>query len=116
MKKIIAVIAIALTCLLGIFIYSWRDVIFQNGNPIPYLIAASKITEENSYVEVDKNIVISKIGGCPELFDDVEELLGVEYTEQAGSGYIFTDGTKSYTMSSEIYLGRYIVWTLPTVD
>lgn len=113
MKKIVATVLVII-CLFGIFIYLRWDAIFQKGNPIPYLISASKITEEKPYVKVNKNVVISKIGECPELFEDVEGLLGVEYIEQVGSGYIFTDGAKSYTISSEIYWGRYIVWTLPT--
>lgn len=115
MKKIVATILVVI-CLFGIFLYSWWDVIFQKGNPIPYLIAASKITEENPYVEVDKNIVISKVGECPELFEDFEESQGVEFTEQTGSGYVFADGTKNYIISSEIYWGRYTVWTLPTAE
>lgn len=113
MKKIVATVLV-LICLFGILICLKWNVIFQKGNPIPYLIAASKITEENPYIEVEENIVISKNGECLKLFEDFEESFGVEYTEQAGSGYIFTDGNKNYTITSEIYWGKYKVWILPT--
>ena len=95
--------------------FSNRAVIFQRGNPIPYLIAAVQISEDRPYVAVDeeKGIYISKRGECPELFAHIEEKLDVQFAEQAGSGYIFTDGTDHYVVSSEIYWGRYTVWTLP---
>lgn len=115
MKKTVAVVLL-LTCLLSVFICARWDAIFQKGNPIPYLIAASKISDENPYVEVEENTVISKRGECPELFEYFEKSMGVPYTEQAGSGHIFTDGMRTYTISSEIYWGRYTVWTLPAAE
>ncbi len=72
--------------------YSYRKVIFQRGNPILYLIASIHITDENTYVEVDKNtgIYITHYGKCAQLFDFVEETQNVNFVEQVGSGYIFT--------------------------
>ena len=99
--------------LLSAFI-SNRAVIFQRGNPIPYLIAAVQISEDRPYVAVDEEegIYISKQGECPELFADFEEKMDVRFAEQAGSGYIFTNETDHYVISSEIYWGRYTVWML----
>ena len=97
-------------------LYAKWDVIFQKGDPLPYLQAMVKINDKNPYVEVDKNIVISKRGECQALFEDFKEQHGLEFVEQAGSGYIFTDGTNHYTISSEIYWSQYTVWTLPAPD
>ena len=44
----------------------------------------------------------------------VEAKWNVHLIEQAGSGYIFANDITRLTVSSEIYFGRYTVWTLPT--
>lgn len=111
----VAIIAVV-TALIAITI-AWLPVIFQRGNPIPYLVAATKITDENPYVQVDvddgTSVYIAKKGECPELFEYVEENRNVEFVEQAGSGYIFSNGVDSLVVSSEIYLGKYTVWQVP---
>ena len=96
-------------------LYLRWDVIFQRGNPIPYLSAVTKLSEEHTYTAVDdgENIYISKRGECPQLFEDFRKANNAEFVEQAGSGYIFTNGTDSLVIGSEIYWGRYTVWTLP---
>ena len=47
------------------------EVIFQRGNPLPYLTSAAPISEERPFVEVEdcEDVYISKRGECPELFD-----------------------------------------------
>lgn len=41
----------------------------------------------------------------------------MEFVEQAGSSYLFTDGSrKNEVASSEVYWGRYTVWVLPTME
>lgn len=91
------------------------DAIFQRGNPLPYLLSAIQISDEMPFVEVGegKGIYISKRGGCPELLEYVQDTEGVEFVEQAGSGYLFSDGNKNLSISSEIYWGRYTVWSVP---
>ena len=95
----------------------WSPAIFQRGNPIPYLIAATKISNENPYIQVDVDsvgtIYISKRGDCPALFEYVEDSRNVEFIEQAGSGYIFSNGIDNLVISSEIYWGQYTVWYVP---
>lgn len=117
-KRIITICAVVLVILAASAFYLNRAAIFQRGNPIPYLTAAVQISEKNPYVAVDetKGIYISKRGECPELFDYFQEEMGVKFVEQAGSGYLFSDGTKNYVISSEVYWGRYTVWTLPAPD
>ena len=61
-KRIITLCAVALVILAASAFYLNRAAIFQRGNPIPYLISAVQISEENPYVAVDetKGIYISK--------------------------------------------------------
>ena len=39
-----------------------------------------------------------------------------EFVEQAGSGYLFTDGVSNYVISSEVYWGKFKVWILPKIE
>lgn len=100
--------------LLAVFVIK-SDAIFQRGNPLPYLISAIQISDAEPFVEVGEGegIYISKRGECPELLEYVQDTKGVEFVEQAGSGYLFTDGNENLTVSSEIYWGRYTVWSVP---
>ena len=45
-----------------------------------------------------------------------QEKTGMEFVEQAGSSYLFTDGSRNEVASSEVYWGRYTVWVLPTME
>lgn len=98
-------------------IFMWSPVIFQRGNPIPYVLAAIQITDETPYVPVDMDgaasVYITKKGECPELFEYVEKSRHVELIDQAGSGYIFSNGVDRLVVSSEIYWSNYTVWQVP---
>ena len=117
-KKLWIAILVAFVVLVSSVVYLNRAVIFQRGNPIPYLTAAAQISEKNPYVAVDeaKGIYISKRGECPELLEYYQEKTGMEFVEQAGSSYLFTDGSRNEVASSEVYWGRYTVWVLPTME
>lgn len=117
-KRVITICAMVLLILAVSVFYLNRAAIFQRGNPIPYLISAVQISEKNPYVAVDetKGIYISKRDECLELFEYFCEQTGMEFVEQAGSGYIFTDGDRNDVISSEVYWGRYTVWTIPDIE
>lgn len=117
-KKLWIAILVAFVVLVSSVVYLNRAVIFQRGNPIPYLTAAARISEKNPYVAVNeaKGIYISKRGECPELLEYYQEKAGMEFVEQAGSSYLFTDGSRNEVASSEVYWGRYTVWVLPTME
>ena len=114
-NRIIVICAFAMLILCFVVLYSQRRTVFQRGNPIPYLWAAAQLSEDQPFVAVDeaRGFYISKRGECHELFEFFQDELDVEYVEQAGSGYIFSDGIKNYVISSEVYWGRYTVWSLP---
>ncbi len=96
----------------------YSPVIFQRGNPIPYISAALQIDAENHYVKVGVSgtcdVYITMRGDYGALFYDMAYNRGFELLEQAGSGYIFSDGTNRFTISSEVYLRYFTVWTVPT--
>lgn len=118
MKKKLAIGLFTIIVFISAVFYLKKDAIFQRGNPLPYLRAASQISEENTYIKVfsDQEIYIAKRGECPELFSYFMNEIDGEYVEQAGSGYLFTDGVSNYVISSEVYWGRFKIWTLPKIE
>ena len=52
-KKLWIALLVAFVVLAASVVYLNRAVIFQRGNPIPYLAAAARISEKNPYVAVD---------------------------------------------------------------
>lgn len=116
--KIYTFCAIAVFVLFTSIITSKWNAIFQRGNPIPYLAAAVKLSDENTFEAVEnmEGIYITKRGEKQDLFQMVQNTYDVEYKDQLGSAYLFSDGEKNYTVSSEIYWGRFTVWTLSFDD
>ena len=129
-KKIVWLIA-ALLLVLALALYLWWPVIFQRGNPIPYLLAMSQLSEKRPYVEVEFDppvgmyrVYITKRGDCPELISMIEKGSHTTFVEQAGSSLIFRtkpisgdwwfmDGLDSITVSTEIYWRYFTVWQVP---
>ncbi len=113
--KFIVFIAVFTVIILLLILVSYQKVIFQRGNPIPYLIASTSINEETPYVAVGNNTgtYISKKGECSELFRFVESSKNVNFVEQAGSSYIFTNGVDNIVISSETYWRYFTVWEVP---
>ena len=114
MKKNLLITGIITLVLLFLLLQNW-DVITQTGHPFPYLISAIKISESTPYIMVNKNEVITKANDESSLIKDYEEQMKLKFKEQVGSSFIFTDGKKHYTITSEIYLSIYSIWTLPHV-
>lgn len=109
----ILMVAVAATIL-------YSPVIFQRGNPIPYLSAISKLDSNTTYaqVNVDDNVsvYISHKGTCEELLDYISVNSNFELQEQAGGAYIFSNGTDKLIVTSEIYFGRYTVYEVPNTE
>jgi len=116
-KALIAMCVVAMLMVMAAMLSIWGSAIFQRGNPIPYLFAATKISDEQPYIQVGNNagIYISKRGECPELFEYVEHNWNLEFIEQAGGAFIFSNGMSNLAVSSEIYWGKYTVWIVPQV-
>lgn len=118
-KKTVIILSViaGLSLLLWVFNF-FSPVIFQRGNPIPYISAAMKIDEDIRYVQVDiddaYDVYISVRGDKESLFYDLAYSKGMEFVEQAGSSYIFSDGTNRLIISSEVYLSCFTVWKVRT--
>lgn len=118
-KKTVIILSVTacLSLLLWVFNF-FSPVIFQRGNPIPYISAAMKINEDSRYVQVDVDdtydVYISVRGDKESLFYDLAYSKGMEFIEQAGSSYIFSDGTNRLIISSEVYLSCFTVWKVRT--
>lgn len=119
MKKKAVVILCAAAIVLFAFLIAFKwDAIFQRGNPIPYLAAAIKLSDDNTFVPVGgtDDTYITKRGEKSDLFQMIQDTYDVEFIDQLGSGYVFSDGENSYMVGSEIYWGRFTVWTLSFDD
>lgn len=118
-KKTVIILSViaGLSLLLWVFNF-FSPVIFQRGNPIPYISAAMKIDEDSRYVQVDiddtYDVYISVRGDKESLFYDLAYSKGMEFVEQAGSSYIFSDGKNRLIISSEVYLSCFTVWKVRT--
>ena len=119
-KKVAKIVIIVLMCtisFIGFFVYGNKDVIFQRGNPIPYVKKAVLLSEDKPYQKVfsDKEIYISKgrehhIKSQDSLMEFVESKYDVIFVEQAGSGYLFQSKTHTVIMTGEVYLRYYNIW------
>ena len=116
-KTVILCIAAAFILLTSFVAGKW-NAIFQRGNPVPYLAAAVKLSDDHTFEAVAgmEGIYITKRGDQEDLFRMIQDVYAVEYKDQLGSGYLFSDGEKNYIVGSEIYWGRFTVWTLSFDD
>ena len=94
-----------------------RNVIFQRGNPLPYMAAAAKITEDQPFYPVknsDSDTYISDLDLSDEEFIEfAENKLDSRFISQEGSVYVFSSGDKTVYVDSEIYMGKYKLWNFP---
>lgn len=114
----IALGIVAVCLILGIAIMAlYSPVIFQRGNPIPYLRAAAKLNDDTQYVQVkqteSESIYITRKGESDALLRMFAEGTGAVFQEQLGSTYIFSDDDKEWLLESEIYWKIYTVWVVP---
>jgi len=105
-RNIILYTIIAIIIILAITLIINRAVIFQKGNPIPYLKSVLQLSANQTDIQVqDDNpfIFITKRGNYKELHKYIEGNYNVTFDEQMGSGYIFRSDEKVITITSEIY-------------
>lgn len=95
-KKLWIAILVAFVVLASSVVYLNRAVIFQRGNPIPYLAAAARISEKNPYVAVDeaKGVYISKRGECPELLEYYQKKQGWNLSNKLGAAICLLMGAE----------------------
>ena len=113
-KKIILFLLTGLILIICLFLYQKKDVIFQCGNPIPYVSKMFVLDDDTEFIDVfdDKSVYITKRYHKDKLFQYVEKEYEVAFTEQMGSGYRFESDTQKIVLTSQIYWHYYMVWTL----
>lgn len=111
-RRRIVTALLAVIVALGLASALYGPVIFQRGNPMPYLLAAARLGEDQPFREVTEGVFITRRGDGEALFRYVEETEGVAFREQMGSGYLFSDGERTVCVTSQIYWSRFTVWTV----
>lgn len=109
------VIVLVLSFLLFLFIY--KEEIFQEGNPLNYSKAFVKLIVTEDYVDIsgtstssETTKFMTKRDDKEELFRFLEQKYGVKYNEQVGSAYIFRNDTSTMELELESYLKFFTVW------
>jgi hypothetical protein len=114
-RNIILTTIIAIFIIMAItLIINW-PVIFQKGNPIPYLKSILQLNDNQTFIQVQEDnpiIFITKRDNYNELHKYIENNYNVSLNEQVGSLYLFSSDEKLITVRSEIYWRFYIVWTM----
>lgn len=113
-KKVILFLLVGLILIISLFAYQNKAVIFQCGNPIPYVSKMLILEDDTPFIDVfgDKSTYLTKKYNSDALFKFVENEYGVTFTEQMGSGYIFKSDTKKIVLTSQVYWRYYMVWSL----
>ena len=118
-KKVFSGTIIIILAAIFVIIGLNHKVIFQRGNPLPYMADASKITEKKPFYPVknaDSETYISNIYSSDEEFIEfAENKLDSKFVSQEGSIYVFSNDDKTTYVDSEIYLGKYKVWDFPKI-
>lgn len=94
----------------------YKNIIFQEGNPLPIINGIFKLNDNNTYVLISENptIYLTKTNIKDDLFEYIKEEYDVKFKEQLGSGYVF-EGDIGLLLTSRQYTRFYQVWRLSLV-
>ncbi|HHY21022.1 MAG TPA: hypothetical protein GX525_03880 [Bacilli bacterium] len=89
-----------------------KDMIFQEGNPLPIVKGMLSLDDKTTYVKIKENppTYLTKTNQKDDLFAFIEETNEVSFMEQLGSGYFFEGDGKVAILTSRQYSGSYQVW------
>ena len=108
---IIAIISFAL----GVLIYNFSSVIFQEGNPCPQINGIAQLTFGKSDIvklSGPDNKYLTKNRGGWESIDSFLKNEGYEFTEQMGSGYFYRSSSSDIVMTRRQYSRFYVIWKI----
>lgn len=113
-RRVLCALALA-AALLALLLFARWPAVVQRGNPLPYLAAALRLSDMRPFAPVpdEPGVYLVRRAERDVFLAAVSDRAGLRFLEQVGSGYRFTDGKTAYTLSSEVYWGRYLVFTLP---
>ena len=97
----------------ALIIFNW-SVIFQRGNPLPYMIRMVTLNSTNTYASVfaDRNVYITRRNNHNELFRHIENTHNAKFAEQLGSGFMFDSAERRIIVVVQIYWRYFDVWEI----
>jgi hypothetical protein len=109
-KKKYIILLMLLICISATVMY--KDVIFQEGNPLPVINGMLKLNDDNTYIKIKDNpvVYITKSNNKEGLFKHIENNSNVAYKEQMGSAYIFEGPEKAVILTTRQYTRFYQIW------
>lgn len=111
MKKKIFIFFIIILLITITLIY--KNIIFQDGNPLPIFRGIIKLNSSETYVKTKEHnpvTYLTKTSNKEDLFEYIEKEKKVKFIEQLGSSYIFEGIKKNITMTSRQYTRFYTLW------
>lgn len=122
-KKLAAILStvLAVVIILTVLTIAYAPAIFQRGNPLPYLKAARVLRfAELENVKDDTRagaVYMTRVSSdSSQIIWHLSEEYGMNFVEQAGSGYIFERSGLKIVVSTETLWGKYIVWDVPAIQ
>lgn len=115
MKKFILIFTTAII-FLSFVIFINKDVIFQEGNPLPIFKGILQLNDTTTFVKIKENptTFITMTNNYDELFSYVKNNSNVDYKEQMGAGYIFRGKNKTVVLTSHQFTKHYQIWKYNT--
>lgn len=114
MSKIVYKITILGGLILGIGMFLYLPVIFQEGNPWPQIKGVAELTFGQSglaKLSGSDNKYLTKNRGGWENINSFLENKGYKFTEQMGSGYFYKSFDKAVVLTRRQYSRFYAIWT-----
>ncbi len=113
-KKVLLLISIIIL-VLGVFVFFYSSVIFQEGNPRPQIKGITQLTFGKSNIvklSGSDNRYLTKSQGGPMVVETFMKDQGYEYTDQMGSGYFYKSSDKTIVLTRRQYSRFYTIWTI----
>ena len=108
-NKKLAIIILVVTAVIIVTIFSYKNLIFQEGNPMNIIAGIIQLNDVVTYVNINDNPVayLTKNNNSGGLFSYIEEENRVKFKEQMGSVYIFEGDDKNVILVSRQYMRFY---------
>jgi len=113
-KKVLLLISIIIL-VLGVFVFFYSSVIFQEGNPWPQIKGITQLTFGKSNIVKLSNFdnkYLTKSKGGPAVVEAFMEDRGYEYIDQMGSGYFYKSSDETIVLTRRQYSRFYTIWTI----
>lgn len=111
MNKKLTIIFFSLISIMLIAFFACKDVIYQEGNPLPVIKGIVQLNSKSyAVISNDPLKFITKTNNKSELFNYIEKENNVKFEEQLGAGYIFDGPDKYVILISKQYSRFYQVW------